>query len=609
MHTAVLVAMLMFAPPPALSAPGAPAATADTSAASDLEDFFREYDAWRFYDAPEYARERGHAIGLDRISQQGIAPESSRHGQRQLFLDDLGAIAPTTLNERDRLDYDLFKLELEQAIESFERNEWLECVGPLHGPQQQVPQLARKLRFEREDDYVNYLRQLTWVPQNLRNTVAMLQLGVERGRVPPKVVLAGLPQQFESVLRSGLDALGDPFRTFPASIPAARQAQLATEFREAALPPIRAAFEEVARYITTEYIPACRDSIAAGDGPDGVAYYRFRLRAETTTALTPEEIHAIGVREVARIRAEMLTVIRRTDWFTGDVQRGAEHEENELFRQFLAFLRSDRRFYFDNADELLSRYRDICKRVDAHLPALFGRMPRLPYGVRPIPAFMAPTQTTGYYEHGSIANGVPGWFAVNTYALDQRPTYEMIPLALHEAVPGHHLQIALAQELDGLREFRRNVSATAFVEGWALYAERLGIEMQLYDDPYDDFGRLLYEMWRSCRLVVDTGMHALQWSREQAIAFMMENTALSELNIRNEIDRYISWPGQACAYKIGEIMIRELREAAELALGERFSLRSFHDVVLEAGPIPLTVLDARVRRWIETQKTLAAPAQ
>jgi prolyl oligopeptidase len=275
--------------------------------------------------------------------------------------------------------------------------------------------------------------------------------------------------------------------------------------------------------------------------------------------------------------------------------------DDALFQAFIQYLRSDPRFYYSDGRALLAGYRDICKQVDACLPRLFGRLPRLPYGVREIPAFMAPDQTTAYYRRGDIRNAEPGYFFANTYALDQRPRYEMVPLALHEAVPGHHLQIAIAQELEGLPEFRKEWGFDAFGEGWALYGERLGIEMGLYEDPYDNFGRLLYEMWRACRLVVDPGMHAFGWSREQAIEFMMQNTALSPLNIEKEVDRYIAWPGQACAYKIGELKIRQMRARAEEALGEKFDIRGFHDTVLGAGSLPLPVLEKRVDYWVNKQ--------
>ncbi len=367
------------------------------------------------------------------------------------------------------------------------------------------------------------------------------------------------------------------------------------------------------------------------DGIDGLPRYQFELRRHTTTTLTPDQIHQIGLREVARIRAEMLRVIARTD-FAGKVTL----KDSELLAAFITHLRTDPRFYFTDKRDQLTAYRDLCKRIDADLPTFFRMLPRNPYGVRELPAFAAPSSPNAYYYYGSIRSGVSGTFMVNTYRLDQRPRYEMVALALHEAVPGHHLQLALADELEGVHPFRTLLEHTVFVEGWALYAERLGLEMAgggqnrsptaqegltsaainpadmasaypgeplggqgLYADPYDDFGRLTYEMWRACRLVVDPGIHAMGWTRQQAIDFMLQNSALSPLNIEREVDRYIAWPGQACAYKIGELKIRELRTRAEARLGERFDIRTFHDVVLGAGAVPLEVLEARVNSYLE----------
>jgi uncharacterized protein (DUF885 family) len=318
----------------------------------------------------------------------------------------------------------------------------------------------------------------------------------------------------------------------------------------------------------------------------------------------------MGVSEVARIRAEMFRVIARTDFAQRDTLKG-----DELFAAFVNHLRTEPRFYCQSPQELLTGYREIAKRIDGELPRLFGRLPRLPYGVRELPKFAAPASPTAFYYPGSLTGGVAGYFMANTYRLDQRPRYEMISLTLHEAMPGHHLQIALADEVEGVHPFRRRLGYTAFVEGWGLYAERLGMEMfapigkaedaglgrGLFKDPYDDFGRLTYEMWRACRLVVDTGIHAKGWSRQQAIDFMKHNTALSELNIEREVDRYIAWPGQACAYKVGELAIRKMRAEAESALGDRFDLRAFHDHLLGAGALPLDVLQTRMERWTKSR--------
>ena len=333
-----------------------------------------------------------------------------------------------------------------------------------------------------------------------------------------------------------------------------------------------------------DYLPRTRETVALRDVPDGAAWYAFLARQSTTTALTPEEIHHIGLGEVKRIRGLMDEVIAGSGFDGG-------------FQAFVAFLRTDDRFFFTRAEDLLAAYRDITKRADPELVRLFGTLPRLPYGVKPVPAYAEKSQTTAYYEPGSPAAGRPGYFFANTYDLPSRPIWEMEALALHEAVPGHHLQIALAQEMEDVPEFRRHGRFTAFVEGWGLYAESLGGEMGFYADPYALFGRLSYEMWRAIRLVVDTGMHWLGWSRQQAIDYFKDNSGKAEHDIIVEVDRYIVWPGQALAYKIGEMKIKELRARAARAQGPGFDLRAFHDVVLGAGALPLDVLEERVAAW------------
>ena len=330
------------------------------------------------------------------------------------------------------------------------------------------------------------------------------------------------------------------------------------------------AFRKFRDFLVKEYIPACRTSIGLSALPDGAAWYQHRVRVETTTTLTPQEIHDIGQSEVKRIHTAMEKTMRET---------GAQG----TFYSFVRFLRTDPRFYYTKAEDLVTGYRDICKRTDAELPRLFGKLPRTPYGVKEMDAYNAPSQTTAFYEPGPVDGSASGTYCVNTYKLEARPKYEMEVLSMHESVPGHHLQIALAHEMGDQPEFRKDGDSTAFVEGWGLYAESLGYEMGFYKDPYSKFGQLSYEMWRACRLVVDTGMHTMGWTRQQSIDFMKSNTALTEQNIIAEVDRYIGWPGQATAYKIGQLKIRGLRTEAEQKLGAKFDERRFHDVVLGAG--------------------------
>ncbi|HWK89847.1 MAG TPA: DUF885 domain-containing protein, partial [Longimicrobium sp.] len=365
--------------------------------------------------------------------------------------------------------------------------------------------------------------------------------------------------------------------------------RLAAAGREAISTSVVPGFRDFLAFLRAEYLPAGRPGIAASDLPNGRAVYAQRVRAYTTLDVTADQVHETGLREVARIRAEMDSLIRKTG-FTGS------------FAEFVQFLRTDPRFYVATPEALLQHTSLVLKRMDGELPRLFGRLPRMSYGIKEIPAFMAPGTTTAYYSPPAGDFTRSGTYWVNTYDLRSRPLYEVEALSFHEAVPGHHMQVALAQELEGVPQFRRFASFTAFVEGWALYAEKLGKEVGFFTDPYSDFGRLTYEMWRACRLVVDTGMHAKGWTRQQAIDFMAANSALTLLNITNEVDRYIAWPGQALGYKMGQMKISELRAEAERALGPRFDLRAFHDVVLGSGAVPLTVLEGNVREWIASRR-------
>jgi len=386
-----------------------------------------------------------------------------------------------------------------------------------------------------------------------------------------------------------------PFQSMPPAIELPVAETLRAAAARAYTAAVAPAYRRLLEYLETRYLPRTRETIAARDLPDGEAWYAFSVRQMTTTRLGAEEIHRIGLGEVKRIRAEMDAVIARTG-FDG------------TFQQFVGFLRTDDRFFFDRAEDLLVAYRDICKRVDPELPKLFATLPRLPYGVAAVPSYAEKSQTTAYYEPGSPSAGRPGRFFANTYDLRARPRWEMEALALHEAVPGHHLQIAIAQELPEMPDFRRHGFYTAYIEGWGLYAESLGPEMGFYEDPYAKFGQLTYEMWRAIRLVVDTGMHALGWSRQQAIDFFTENAGKAEHDIVVEVDRYIVWPAQALAYKIGELKIKELRARATAALGARFDLRLFHDEVLGAGALPLDVLASRDPYQIERLRKDCAEA-
>jgi uncharacterized protein (DUF885 family) len=583
----------------ALTARGA-AAASDTER---LHELFENYTAWQREEFPAAAMARGDYAHADRLADVGLAAIDRRHEQMKRYLLQLRSVDPAEVSKADRLSWDLLELRLLRAIEGHRYRMFLAPVGGRHGPHLKIARMGERVRFRTYTDYDNYLKRLAQVPRFVSQNCELLRTGLDEGRTVPQVTLAGLPSQFDAILGDGggLQTLGTPLDDLPATLSDRQRDELRQRFDDEVFPALRGAMQQLRDFVVETYMPGCRQSIAASDLPDGEAYYAYRIRVMTTTDMTPTEIHELGLGEVARIRQEMLQVIRSSDFMHRYRVPAADDEVQRLFKAFLDYLRTDPRFYHTSEAALLAGYRDICKQVDAWLPKFFRTLPRLPYGVRALPDYMAPTYPTAYYQEGDIRNAEPGWFYANTYALDQRPKYEMIPLTLHEAVPGHHLQAALARELEDLPEFRRGWGFNAFGEGWALYAERLGLEMDLYEDPYDDFGRLIYEMWRACRLVVDTGIHAFGWSRDEAIEFMISNTALSRLNITNEVDRYISWPGQACAYKIGELKIRELRQRSEARLGDRFDLRTFHEVVLGAGSVPLTILEKRVNYWINSQ--------
>jgi len=578
-----------------------PVSARGSEAADRLHQLFQEHHEWQMRESPETAMARGDYRYADRITDNSLEAVERRHVEIGRFQERLSAIDRSRLGEDDWLSYDVFGLLLRRQIEGHRFRTFLMPVGGRFGPLQTIPEMAERVRFDTESDFLSYLKRLEQVPRSVDNTIVLMRAGLTEGRTPPQVTLRSVPRLVETLLNGGLDGLAAPFKPIPATAPEANRAELRNRFESVAMPAVRDAVRRLGEFLTNEYIPRCRTTVSAAALPDGATFYAHQLQEYTTTDMTAARIHETGLAEVARIRQEMMETIRASD-FVRRFPVMLELDEPRLFRAFVHYLRTDPRFYYTNEDDLLRGYRDICKRVDGLLPTLFTVLPRLPYGVRKVPDFMAPEQTTGYYYQGDIRNAQAGVFYANVHGLDQRPRYEMIPLALHEAVPGHHLQIALAQESEGLPEFRRDTYFSAFGEGWALYAEWLGVSMGLYEDPYDNFGRLLYEMWRAARLVVDTGIHAFDWSRERAVDYLLENTALSQLNVNTEVDRYIAWPGQAAAYKIGELRIRQLRKRAEEAMGVRFDVRRFHDAILGAGSLPLDLLEQRVNQWIDAAR-------
>ncbi len=556
-----------------------------------LQAFIDLYFDYAMLEFPEWATSIGYPTGHDRWTDNSFEAMARRDADTARALEVFRTIDREELEGDDRLNLDLILEDLEDDLEGQRFPGEVLAISQMGGVQQNVARMLAIMPATSVKQYEDVLARLSKVPEVVDQTIARLEKGLELGVTPPRVTLREVPQQVKNLLVD--EPMESPmlraFAKFPDDIPAAERERLAKQARETFTGKVAPAYQKLHAFLTEKYLPGTRESIAMKDLPDGDAWYAFRVKQMTTTDMTPQQIHQLGLSEVARIRAEMDKVI-------------AESGFEGSFEEFTEFLRTDPRFYYTEAEDLLAGYRDISKRADAELPKLFGNLPRLPYGVTPVPDYAAKSQTTAYYERGSLEAGRAGQFFANTYALDTRPKWEMEALTLHEAVPGHHLQIALAQELENLPWFRRYGGETAFVEGWGLYSESLGEEMGFYQDPYSKFGQLTYEIWRAIRLVVDTGMHSLGWSRQQAIDYFTANTGKQEHDIVVEVDRYIVWPGQALAYKIGELKIKELRAMAKEELGEKFSIRGFHDTVLSNGALPLSVLETRVAEWVAEVK-------
>jgi len=573
------------------------AALASASGLSDSARFNQLLDLdWEYSNVmfPESATFNGYPGQNDRWTDLSLPSIRAQRAMIRTELNTVRAIDRTRLRPADQLSYDLFKRGLDEALEGQRFPTELMPVDQRNGPQY----LAATLEASPQatvSDYENILTRLRRLPAVVDQTMALLDSGLKRGITPPRITLRDVPAQVENLIPDDAlsSALLGPFTHFPVGIPQREQSRLSSEAQKIYAELDRPAFQRLHRYLVTAYIPHTRQSIGMSALPDGGAWYAYNVKVQTTTTRTPQEIHALGLSEVKRIRGQMDSLIASTA-FTGG------------FDAFVTMLRTDPKFFYKDSASLVRGYRDVVKRIDPELPKLFGRLPRLTYGVSTIPAYSAPSQTTAYYQPGSVASGRAGQFMVNTYKLDARPIWEMEVLSAHESVPGHHLQIALAEELEGIPNFRRYGGYTAFVEGWGLYSESLGPELGLYKDPYSKFGQLTYEMWRAIRLVIDTGIHSLGWTRQQAIDYFKANSAKTEQDIVQEVDRYIVMPAQALAYKSGELEIKALRRYAEQKLGPRFDIRSFHDQVLGQGALPLDVLDTRIRAWVDS--TSSQPA-
>jgi len=558
---------------------------------AQLHRIIDEYWAHQMQQFPEFASTLGVEDPVGRVADRSLEAADRRAAKAQQWLQQLDSIDSDSLSKDDKTNFGILRRSLAESIEANRHGQRAINFNSLDSWHQSFASLQNNLPFRTEQNYQTYINRLQQYDQVSAQSIAVADQAIAGGYVQPCVAMIGYDTTISGLISD------DPrnsryYRPFtrkrPEAIDEATFAALASRAAAAISTVVTPALEEHLEWYTTEYAPNCATTAGVSAQPGGAAYYDFRVRQMTTTDKTADEIHNIGLAEVARIRAEMV-----------EVSQAAGYDTREAF---VEHLRTDPQYYAKTPEELMEKVARVTKIIDGKMPTIIGKLARLPYGIREIPAEIAEGTTTAYYNPGSPDVGVAGTYYVNTSKLDQRPLWEIPALSVHEAVPGHHMQIALQQELD-MPDFRKfGVSFTAFVEGWGLYSERLGIEMKLYDTPADNMGRLSYEMWRACRLVVDTGIHSKGWSKQQAIDFMTDNTALSAANIEAEVNRYISWPAQALAYKLGELKIRELRSRATRELGDRFELREFHDVVLGQGAVPLDMLDAQVMRWIEATK-------
>ena len=553
-----------------------------------LHQIFEEEWEFRLQENPLFATSVGVHDFNDRLPQVNEQAERLRARFREQLLARIGRIDRDRLSREDQINLDIFRIQLADRIAGFRYRSHLVPILADSGFHSSFARLPENVPLATVQDYENYILRMRAFHHYTREHIELMREGLRSGFTQPKVILDGYEGSIQAhvVEHPAESVFFAPFQSFPIAVPADQQERLREAGKRAIRESIVPTYQEFLEFMVNEYRPGARTTLGASELTNGREYYAHLIRHFTTLDLTADQVHEIGLKEVARIREEMDEVIRKVG-FEGD------------FDAFLQFLRTDPRFYPETPEQLLKEASYIAKKMDGKLPALFKTLPRLPYTVEPVPAPIAPRYTAGRYVGAPIGSTRPGYYWVNTHALESRTLYTLEALTLHEAVPGHHLQNALRQELTGLPDFRRFSSFNAFGEGWGLYSEWLGLEAGFYTDPYSNFGRLTYEMWRACRLVVDTGLHAMGWTRRQAMDYLASNTALSLHEIRTETDRYIAWPGQALAYKMGELKIRELRAKAEKALGGRFDVREFHDAVLLNGSIPLSVLEDQIELFIE----------
>lgn len=566
---------------------------AQAASITPAQRLIADYDAFNSEQDPISAAARGDIAASERWPDDSPAADAARYKAFVAFDNRLKALDPVSLQGEDRLNIALIQWRVELAIEGQRFDEARMPFTSDEGFFEEPGYAADNTPIRTEADARHWMARMQALPAYYDQQIANMRRGIKTGFVQPRLIAEHTAQTLQATAdRSAADnALMAPFAGMSSSLPPARQQALRDEALRIVETRIKPSERTLARFFHDEYLPASRNSLGAASLPDGRAYYAYRVKSETTTDMTPDQVFALGQSEIARIHRDMAREMAAAGFRGG-------------FKGFVAQLHRDPRFYVTTREALMEKASRLAKEIDDQLPHVIGKLPRLTYGVREVPRTIEEGYTTGRYDPGSPTQGIAGGLMINTSHLDQRPLYELPSLVAHEGVPGHHIQIALAQEMNDMPGFRRDYETTAFVEGWALYSEQIVAGMGMYPTPYDRFGMLSMEMWRACRLVIDVGLHWKGWSRDQAVACLRDNTALTDKNIQNEVDRYISWPGQALGYKIGELTILSLRHQAEKALGSRFDERRFHDVVLDEGAMPMQVLKARVADWISAQKAV-----
>ncbi|MDZ4729667.1 MAG: DUF885 domain-containing protein [Xanthomonadales bacterium] len=562
-------------------------------AADDSAAFKKIYEqewAFRLKEFPTMASATGNDDYANKLGHVSEADQKRRFDYWSRVQQQLQALSCEQLSHEDCVNFRLYEKQISDFLADYVSKAYLIPFNSDWGFYMEWGRLPSDTDFNNAADYNNYLSRLEMMGPVMEEYIVLMRTGIELGITQPRVILEGRDEPIKAQLVKRVDAspFFAPFMEMPSSIPSPEQAALLARAQQVITESVIPAYQRLFEFFHQEYIPGARETLGAYQLPDGAAYYQAAIRRYATVDMSPQEIHDIGLSEVARIRAEMDVIIQQVE-FAGD------------FPAFLEFLRTDAQFYARSAKELLAFASYYAKKIDGRLPILFGHLPRQPYGVAPVPDDIAPFYTGGRYVPAALESHRGGYYWVNTYQLESRPLYNIPALTLHEGAPGHHTQGALALEMRDQPDFRRNDYISAYGEGWGLYAEKLGVEMDIYETPYEHFGRLSYEMWRACRLVIDTGVHSMGWTRAQALDYLAANTALSVHEVTTEIDRYISWPGQALSYKLGEYTLWNLRREAESALGENFDVRAFHDFVLGLGSVTLDILQDEVRAWMASQ--------